>query len=52
MMYQQLLSNIILPIGDFINNSTIYQNEDELLNTNSSGSKDQLLNKLELHYND
>ena len=39
--------NINIKIKDFINNSTTYQNEDELLNTNSSGSKDQLLNKLD-----
>jgi len=39
--------NINIKIKDFINNSTTYQNENELLNTDSTGSKDQLLNVLE-----
>lgn len=39
--------NINIKIKDFINNSTTYQSENELLNTQSSGSKDQLLNTLD-----
>jgi|MDSV01.2.fsa_nt_gb hypothetical protein len=39
--------NINIKIKDFINNSTTYQSENELLSTQSSGSKDQLLNTLE-----
>ena len=36
-----------LDIKDFINNSTVYQNKNELLGTESSGSKDQLINRLD-----
>ena len=39
--------NVNLSIKDFVNNSTVYQNKNELLGTESSGSKDQLLNKLD-----
>tara|TARA_R110000803_G_scaffold10897_2_gene33147 strand:+ start:1743 stop:9152 length:7410 start_codon:yes stop_codon:yes gene_type:complete len=39
--------NINLDIKDYVNNSTTYKNKNELLGTNSSGSKDQLLNILE-----
>ena len=38
--------NTNLKIKDFINNSTTYKNKNELLGTQSSGSKDQLLNRL------
>ena len=38
--------NTNLKVKDFINNSTTYKNKDELLGTKSSGSKDQLLNRL------
>ena len=38
--------NTNLKIKDFINNSTTYKNKNELLGTESSGSKDQLLNRL------
>ena len=39
--------NVNLNIKDYVNNSTTYKNKNELLGTNSSGSKDQLLNILE-----
>ena len=39
--------NLNLDIKDFVNNSTTYKNKNELLGTDSSGSKDQLLNILE-----
>ena len=39
--------NTNLEIKDFINNSTVYQNKDELYGTESSGSKDQLINRLD-----
>ena len=38
--------NTNLKIKDFINNSTTYKSKNELLGTQSSGSKDQLLNRL------
>ena len=38
--------NTNLKIKDFVNNSTTYKNKSELLGTESSGSKDQLLNRL------
>ncbi len=38
--------NTNLKIKDFVNNSTTYKNKNELLGTESSGSKDQLLNRL------
>ncbi len=39
--------NINLDIKDFVNNSTTYKNKNELLNTESSGSKDQFLSILD-----
>ncbi len=39
--------NTNLNIKDFINNSSTYKNKEELINTNSSASKDQLINVLE-----
>ena len=38
--------NTNLKVKDFVNNSTTYKNKNELLGTQSSGSKDQLLNRL------
>ena len=38
--------NTNLKIKDFVNNSTTYKSKNELLGTESSGSKDQLLNRL------
>ena len=38
--------NTNLKIKDFINNSTTYKSKNELLGTQSTGSKDQLLNRL------
>jgi len=38
--------NTNLSIKDFINNSTTYKNKQELLGTNSTGSKDQFINVL------
>ena len=38
--------NTNLKISDFVNNSTTYKNKDELLKTNSSSSKDELINVL------
>lgn len=39
--------NINVKIKDFINNSTTYKNESELIGTQSTASKDQLLNVLD-----
>lgn len=39
--------NTNLNIKDFVNNSSTYKNKEELINTNSSSSKDQLINVLE-----
>ena len=39
--------NTNLDIKDFVNNSTTYKNKNELLNTESSGSKNQFLNILD-----
>ena len=38
--------NTNLEVKDFVNNSTTYKNKNELLSTNSSASKDELLNIL------
>ena len=38
--------NSNLKINEFVNNSSVNQNKDKLLGTKSSGSKDQLLNRL------